>query len=118
MNQSQIYLALYKGRRDGTGIQVQAARLTDWATRRLTRGIYSHCEIAVALDSGRFECYSASIRDGGVRRKTMPLPPDKWDLLPPARHLRPSESPVCPNPRPSLRLAGRAGCRFQNVRAG
>ena len=82
MNQSQIYLALYKGRRDGTGIQVQAARLTDWATHRLTRGIYSHCEIAVALDSGRFECYSASIRDGGVRRKTMPLPPDKWDLLP------------------------------------
>ena len=81
MSQAKIYLALYKGRRDGTGAQVWAARFTDWLTRVLTRGQYSHCEIAVALDGGQFECYSSSIRDGGVRCKTMPLPAAKWDLI-------------------------------------
>ena len=81
MSSLKIYLALYKGRRDGTGTQVWAARFTDWLTRKLTRGKYSHCEIAVALDGGQFECYSSSIRDGGVRCKTMPLPAAKWDLI-------------------------------------
>ena len=81
MSSLKIYLALYKGRRDGSGAQVWAARFTDWLTRVLTRGQYSHCEIAVALDGGQFECYSSSIRDGGVRMKTMPLPSEKWDLI-------------------------------------
>ena len=81
MSSLKIYLALYKGRRDGTGAQVWAARFTDWLTRRLTRGQYSHCEIAVALDGVQFECYSSSIRDGGVRCKTMTLPAAKWDLI-------------------------------------
>lgn len=81
MSSLKIYLALYKGRRDGTGAQVWAARFSDWLTRVLTRGQYSHCEIAVALDGGQFECYSSSIRDGGVRCKTMPLPAAKWDLI-------------------------------------
>ena len=81
MSSLKIYLALYKGRRDGTGAQVWAARFTDWLTRVLTRGQYSHCEIAVALDGVQFECYSSSIRDGGVRCKTMPLPAAKWDLI-------------------------------------
>lgn len=81
MTNNRIYLACYKGRRDGSGAQVWAARFTDWLTRVLTRGQYSHCEIAVALDGGQFECYSSSIRDGGVRMKTMPLPSEKWDLI-------------------------------------
>jgi len=85
MNQSQIYLALYKGRRDGTGWRVWAARFTDGLTRVLTRGRYSHCEIAVRLPETaagqEYECYSASIRDGGVRTKIMPLPAAKWDLI-------------------------------------
>lgn len=42
-----IYLALYKGRRDGSGWRVWCARATDWFTRVLTRGKYSHCEIAI-----------------------------------------------------------------------
>ena len=29
-----------------------------------------------------YTCYSASIRDKGVRRKVMPLPAAKWDLIP------------------------------------
>ena len=86
MSQRPIYLALYKGRRDGSGWRVRMARFTDWLTRVLTRGKYSHCEIAVRLpetaDGQEYECYSASIRDKGVRMKTMPLPADKWDLIP------------------------------------
>ncbi|WP_225747599.1 hypothetical protein [Eikenella sp. Marseille-P7795] len=81
-----IYLALYHGHRGGTGWRVWAARFTDGLTRILTRGRYSHCELAVRLPETaggqEYECYSASIRDKGVRMKTMPLPADKWDLIP------------------------------------
>nr|DAJ30637.1 MAG TPA: Permuted papain-like amidase enzyme, YaeF/YiiX, C92 family [Caudoviricetes sp.] len=81
-----IYLALYHGHRGGTGLKVWAARFTDGLTRILTRGRYSHCELAVRLpetaDGQEYECYSASLRDKGVRRKIMPLPSDKWDLIP------------------------------------
>ena len=80
-----IYLALYHGHRDGTGWRVWAARFTDGLTRILTRGRYSHCEIAIRLagqnNEPQYECYSASLRDGGVRRKIMPLPSAKWDLI-------------------------------------
>lgn len=86
MSEQQIYLALYRGRRDGTGWRVWAARFTDGLTRVLTRGQYSHCEIAVRLPETaagqEYACYSASIRDKGVRMKTMPLSEDKWDLIP------------------------------------
>lgn len=84
MSNRQIYLALYKGRRDGTGWRVWAARFTDGLTRVLTRGRYSHCEIAVRehTQASVYTCYSASIRDGGVRCKVMPLPEAKWDLIP------------------------------------
>ena len=80
-----IYLALYHGHRGGTGLKVWAARFTDVLTRILTRGRYSHCEIAIRLagqnSEPQYECYSASLRDGGVRRKIMPLPSAKWDLI-------------------------------------
>ena len=81
-----IYLALYHGHRGGTGLKVWAARFTDGLTRILTRGRYSHCEIAISRagqdSEPQYGCYSASIRDKGVRMKTMPLPADKWDLIP------------------------------------
>ena len=84
MSNRKIYLALYKGRRDGTGWRVWAARFTDGLTRVLTRGRYSHCEIAVHEhpQPSVYTCYSASIRDKGVRCKVMPLPEAKWDLIP------------------------------------
>ena len=84
MNQQQIYLALYKGRRDGSDWRVWPARFTDWFTRKLTRGQYSHAEIVVREhpQASVYTCYSASIRDKGVRRKVMPLPAAKWDLIP------------------------------------
>ena len=91
-----VYLALYKGRRDGAWYRpgVAAARLSDWIIRTLTGSPYSHCELAVLVKPKSslhpfghtapavFDCYSSSIRDGGVRFKTMPLPPEKWDLIP------------------------------------
>ncbi|MDK4529235.1 hypothetical protein QG082_09700, partial [Kingella kingae] len=78
-----IYLALYKGHRNGHWYapRVALARLSDWLIRQVTHGKYSHCEIAIAHDDGLYSCYSSSIRDGGVRFKVMPLPPDKWDLI-------------------------------------
>ena len=84
MSERKIYLALYKGRRDGSGWRVWTARFADWLTRILTRGRYSHCEIAVRehTQASVYTCYSASIRDGGVRTKVMPLPETKWDLIP------------------------------------
>ena len=76
MNTQPIYLALYKGRRDGYGWRVWCARATDWLTRILTRGQYSHAEIVVRAhpQASVYTCYSASIRDKGVRCKVMPLP--------------------------------------------
>lgn len=78
-----IYLALYKGRRDGAWYQpdIAAARLSDWIIRLFTRSPYSHCELAVLRTDGQYDCYSSSIRDGGVRVKTMPLSAEKWDLI-------------------------------------
>ena len=78
---SKVYLALYKGRKSGRTPKALAMRFADWVIRKATRGIYSHCEIAVALGDGVFECYSSSLRDGGVRCKVMRLPSDKWDLV-------------------------------------
>lgn len=79
-----IYLALYKGRTGGRHPRRLFARLQDRIIRRLTRSPYSHCEIAIALSNrpAHYRCYSSSPRDGGVRSKEMPLPPEKWDLLP------------------------------------
>ena len=79
-----VYLALYKGRRDGAWYRpgVAAARVSDWIIRKLTGSAYSHCELAVPCADGQYTCYSSSIRDGGVRVKGMPLPSEKWDLIP------------------------------------
>lgn len=81
---SKIYVAFYKGRKSGYSPKALMFRAVDWLVRRATGGQYSHCEIAV-LDNpaaAKYTCYSASLRDGGVRRKNMPLPADKWDLVP------------------------------------
>ncbi|ENO8484927.1 TPA: hypothetical protein ACU3B6_003850 [Salmonella enterica] len=77
---NRVFIAFYRGRSDHKGL----ARLADWVTRLVTRSPYSHCEIAVStpINGGTcFTCCSSSFRDGGVRVKSMPLPPDKWDLI-------------------------------------
>ena len=61
-----VQLALYKGEGDLFN------RLIRW----WTGSPYSHCELVV-----RGNCFSSSVRDGGVRGKPMALPADKWDLI-------------------------------------
>lgn len=78
---SKVYLALYKGRKQIKSPKDLIYRCIDWAIRKATRGEYSHCEIAVRLPDGKFDCYTSSHRDGGVRCKRMELPSDKWDLI-------------------------------------
>ncbi len=78
----KVYLALYKGKKSGWKPRDLVARFSDWLTRKLTKGIYSHCEIVTSIRDCYFDCYSSSIRDRGVRFKNMPLPPSKWDLIP------------------------------------
>ncbi|KGQ61706.1 enoyl-CoA hydratase [Gallibacterium anatis] len=88
---SQVYLALYKGKRDGHSLYSYWCRLSDWLIRKFTRGKYSHCEIAVKKETNftarydcdvYYECYSSSVRDGGVRKKVIDVEDGKWDLIP------------------------------------
>ena len=71
----KIYLASYKG--TGTWI--------DKIIRCVTKGEYSHSELAVEKTQGTekwFDIYSSSPRDGGVRvKKVAELEPEKWDLI-------------------------------------
>lgn len=78
-----MYLALYKGRKQGNDLKTLCYRLLDWSVRKASRGMYAHCEIAVKVagQADVYDCYTASMRDGGVRKKTMTLPSDKWDLV-------------------------------------
>lgn len=88
---NNLYLALYKGKKRGWKPRDVLARLCDWATRKMTKGAYSHCEIAVKKSKVTdhyhheewYECYSSSIRDGGVRSKVIDVSDSsKWDLIP------------------------------------
>ncbi|MDY4480309.1 MAG: enoyl-CoA hydratase [[Pasteurella] aerogenes] len=81
----KVYLALYKGRASNW-----RERIEDWLIRKVTRGAYSHCEIAVERleDWGEYDfrpvydCYTSSPRDGGVRCKVINVADtNKWDLV-------------------------------------
>lgn len=88
---NNVYLALYKGHKTGKSPKALMMRFSDWLTRKLTKGKYSHCEIAVKHTlwlTGHhydheeyFVCYSSSIRDGGVRKKVIDVENEKWDLV-------------------------------------
>lgn len=86
---TKFYLALYKGKKTGCAPSALVARFSDWLTRKLTKGAYSHCELVIErqVEWGQYDyrpehhCYSSSIRDGGVRCKQMILDADKWDLI-------------------------------------
>lgn len=77
MNQNKVFLAFYKGKADN-----RLYRFYDAITCFFTRGLYSHVEIAIEDSDGLYSCYSSSIRDGGVRVKTMKLDTNHWDLIP------------------------------------
>lgn len=76
-----VYLALYRGRKEIHRPFDLLARFSDWLTRKITKGPYSHCEVAIPAGFNMYFCYSSSVRDGGVRLKAMELPADKWDLV-------------------------------------
>lgn len=59
-------------------------KFSDWIIRFITRGPYSHCEIAYPMNdgSGNWKCFSSSGRDGGVRIKEMHIDDDSWDIVP------------------------------------
>ena len=87
---TKIYLALYKGNKTGNNPTALLARLADWAVRKFTKGIYSHCEIAVErveytdkyTREVYYDCYSASACEGCVRQKEIDVTDGKWDLIP------------------------------------
>lgn len=65
-------IALYKGR----------GRLFNRLVRMWTKGPLTHCEvIAVENPDGSATCWSSSYMDGGVRKKTMILNMDNWDII-------------------------------------
>lgn len=66
-----MILALYNGT-GGTILQ----RLWDRMVRLVTRSPYSHCELVI-----NGVCWSSSMRDGGVRGKTIDLDHAKWDQI-------------------------------------
>ena len=72
MEKNKTYLAFYKGK----------GNWMDKLIRLFTRGQYSHVELAIYKGDWRFDCYSSSPRDGGVREKTMALNPMNWDFIP------------------------------------
>lgn len=85
-----VYLALYKNKRSWRKEPFKA--LADAITRFFTKGDYSHCEIAVKrieFTNGHhyehetyYDCYSASVQDGGVRCKQIDVSDStKWDLI-------------------------------------
>lgn len=75
---SRIYLIFYRGKSSKKTVKGRLLRLQDALIRFLTKGEFSHCELAIAANKGLFDCYSASLRDGGVRKKTMPVDLNKW----------------------------------------
>lgn len=82
----KIVAAFYHYKTPITDWQSFKKRLTHELICLFTRSCYSHVEIAVNhwlpnSSSPLYICYGASARDGGVRRKEMMLPPDKWVLV-------------------------------------
>jgi hypothetical protein len=67
-----MHLALYKGPAPGL-----LHKIGHWAVCTFTGSPYSHCELVI--DGA---CWTASSRDGGVRRKVINLQSGHWDVVP------------------------------------
>ena len=80
---SKVVIAFYKHKRERNSVKNTLFRFFDDAIKFFTHGPYSHCEIAIPNPDPSlvFTCYSASNRDGGVRKKVMQLPLERWDLV-------------------------------------
>nr|DAJ39543.1 MAG TPA: cysteine peptidase [Caudoviricetes sp.] len=83
----KVYLAFYKHKRKCNSLKNIVFRIFDEIIRFVTKGEFSHCEIAIPYDRNSdgqilYECYTSSNMDGGVRCKLMPLPQERWTLVP------------------------------------
>ena len=78
-----VYITFYKKKRKIDSLQTAYFRFMDGMIRLFTWSKYSHCEIAIKpkKNSTEYICYSSSVRDGGVRFKTMALNPADWDIF-------------------------------------
>ena len=80
---SKVVIVFYKHKRERNSVKNTLFRFFDDAIKFFTHGPYSHCEIALSTSqpSKIYTCFSASNRDGGVRKKIMELPQERWDLV-------------------------------------
>lgn len=68
---NHIELAFYRGE----------GRLFDRLIRLWTRSRFSHCEIVLRREGGQALLFSASPRDGGVRKVWRVLDPSRWECV-------------------------------------
>jgi len=69
--------AFYKGRK----AENPRARIFDRLVCWRTRGRFSHCELVQDIISPHGLCWSASLRDRGVRQKWIDLASGRWELV-------------------------------------
>lgn len=83
MRKQQAFIAFYKHKVKIKNWRTFKEWVIDQVIRLATRSQYSHCELVISRndDSGLFDCYSSSPRDGGVRKKTIKLLSERWDIL-------------------------------------
>ena len=84
---NNIFIAFYHGKKPykhgESKIKTHWFRILDRLTRFFTNGKYSHCEIAIRDEEGKYSIYSASVRDGGVRvHHGEELTTGQWTLVP------------------------------------
>lgn len=58
-----------------------SGRFLDRVIRWWTNSQFSHCEIVLSRNGNEAVLFSASARDGGVRKVTRNLLPDRWDII-------------------------------------
>lgn len=74
---TKTYLAFYIGKTRKN----PSVRFWDKLICWVDKSPYSHVELAVHIRDDLFECYSSSIRDGGVRKKLIIID-NHWKLVP------------------------------------
>jgi hypothetical protein len=68
---AQIEIAFYRG----------SGRVLDKVIRWWTRSQFSHVEIVISRDGDKAVLFSASARDGGVRKATREWVPEQWEVV-------------------------------------
>lgn len=100
MSNRKVYLALYKGKKEGRGLKVRWARFRDWLVRTVTRSPYSHCEIAVTVHPNMLlrqrPRWRRALQSDGAAGRKMGFNPLAGKLYPVSRRF------ICPHTRRTL----------------